>query len=95
MTLNLRPEIEASLYQMAEAQGVSIEEFLETLVSNELPRHTANPPSPGDVEPKTGTVMENGILVYRTGNPLPASVIDEAIQRSREDRIAHVFGEHG
>jgi len=95
MNLELRPEIEASLHQLAVARGVSVEEYLETLVTKELPVPPAIPSMPGDEQVQTGMVMENGILVYRTGKPLPRSLVDEAIQRSREERIAHILGERG
>jgi len=42
-------------------------------------------------EPRSGMVEENGLLVYRTGNPLPTRVVDEAIQRSREARSLHLI----
>jgi hypothetical protein len=29
-------------------------------------------------------VRENGLLVYRTGKPLPVQAVDDAIRRSRE-----------
>jgi hypothetical protein len=35
---------------------------------------------------------ENGLLVYRTGKPLPAQVVDEAIRRSREERSKRILG---
>jgi hypothetical protein len=50
----------------------------------------ADPPSSA-----SGMVRENGLLIYRTGNPLPASVIDDVIQRSREERTAHILGNLG
>jgi hypothetical protein len=43
-------------------------------------------------EPATGMVEENGLLVYRTGNPLPAQVVDDAVRRSREERSLYLLG---
>jgi hypothetical protein len=40
----------------------------------------------------SGMVSENGLLVYSTGKPLPAQVVDEAIRRSREERSKRILG---
>jgi len=37
---------------------------------------------------------ENGPFVYRTGGPLPAHVVDDAIRRSREERAQHILGDN-
>jgi hypothetical protein len=37
-------------------------------------------------------VTENGLLVYRTGKPLAAPVVDEALRRSREERSKRILG---
>ena len=89
MTLDLRPDIAAGLETLASAQGLSVEDYLQRLVARELPAQAA--PSTSQ---KSGMVRENGLLVYRTGNPLPASVVDEAILRSREERSQHILGDH-
>jgi len=39
---------------------------------------------------ESGMVREDGLLVYRTGRPLPAPVVDDAIRRSREERARHL-----
>jgi hypothetical protein len=36
-------------------------------------------------------VWENGLLVYRTGKPLPSHVVDDAILRSREERSLQIL----
>jgi hypothetical protein len=88
MSLNIRPEIEAGLRAIAQARGVTVEAYLQDLVARELPTSPGNMAGAADAaEPASGMVRENGIQVYRTGRPLPASVVDEAIKRSREDRI--------
>jgi hypothetical protein len=43
-------------------------------------------------QPESGMVEENGIPVYRTGKPLPVSMVDDAIRRSREERSLHLLG---
>lgn len=44
---------------------------------------------------ESGMVVEDGLLIYRTGRPLPADVVDEAIERARAERVAHIQGERG
>jgi hypothetical protein len=85
MTLDLKPEIAAVLEARASAQGLSVEAYLERLLTNEGPIE----PEPNGAE-DTGMVAENGLFVYRTGKPLAKMVIDEAIRRSREERAQHL-----
>ena len=88
MTLNLKSDVAAALESLAAAQGLSVEDYLQQLVERELPAGTTEPaPSEG-----SGMAAENGLLVYRTGKPLPAQVVDEAIRRSREERSKRVLG---
>lgn len=79
MTLNLKSDVAAALENLAAAQGLSVEDYIQRLVERELPA-VASDPAHGEV---SGMVSENGLLVYRTGNPLPARVLDEAIRRAR------------
>ncbi len=89
MTLHLAPEVAAGLNALASAHGLSVEDYLKQLVDRELPaRDTESAPSEG-----SGMVWENGLFVYRTGNPLPAQVVDDAIQRSREERSQRILGD--
>jgi len=44
---------------------------------------------------QSGLVMEDGLLIYRTGHPLPVEVVENIIRRSRQERIAHILCEHG
>jgi hypothetical protein len=88
MTLNLKSDVAAALESLAAAQGISVEAYLQQLVERELPTVTAGPaPWEGG-----GMVAENGLLVYRTGKPLPTRVVDEAIRRSREERSKRILG---
>ena len=41
----------------------------------------------------SGMVWENGLLVYRTGRPLPAHLVNDVIRRSREERAQHILGD--
>ena len=88
MTLNLKSDVAAALESLAAAQGLSVEDYLQQLVERELPALTTEP-SPWE---GSGMVEENGLLVYRTGKPLPTQVVDEAIRRSRKERSKHILG---
>jgi hypothetical protein len=88
MTLQLKSEVAAGLETLAAAQGLSVEEYLQQLVTRELSVAPAEPVT----SQGSGMVSENGLLVYRTGNPLPAQVVDDAIRRSREERSRHILG---
>jgi hypothetical protein len=37
-------------------------------------------------------VMENGLLVYKAGEPLPAHFLNDAIRRLRDERSQHILG---
>jgi hypothetical protein len=88
MTLDVKPEIAAALEALAAAQGLSVEDYLQQLVEKELPpNHEA-----GGVSEGSGMVWENGLLVYRTGKPVPQGVVDELIQRGREERARRILG---
>jgi hypothetical protein len=90
MTLDLKPEIAAALEALASAQGLSVEEYLERLVEKELPLRLEDA-TPSE---SSGMVRENGLLVYRTGRPLPLRVVDDAIRQGREERAQHILGKH-
>ena len=88
MTLDLRPEIAQGLEALASAQGLSVEDYLQQLVARELPV----PPAEPSAASESGMVLENGLLVYKTGKPLPAHFVDEAIRRVRDERSQHILG---
>jgi hypothetical protein len=89
MTLDVKPEIAAALEALASAKGLSVEDYLEQLVENQLPLTLEDVRSEG-----SGMVWENGLLVYRTGRPLPLRVVDDAIRQVREERAQHILGKH-
>jgi hypothetical protein len=90
MTLDLKPEIVAALETLASAKGLSVEDYLEQLVGHELPVKLEDTTRPEG----SGMVWENGLFVYRTGNPLPLRVVDDAIRQVREERAQHILGKH-
>src|SRR6266436_3892378 len=88
MTLDLRPEIAAALEALASAKGLSVEDYLEQLVENQLPFKLED----ATRSEGSGMVWENGLFVYRTGRPLPLHVVDDAIRQVREERTQHILG---
>lgn len=90
MTFHLSPETQARLEAVAAAHGLSADDYLEALVERELLFETSETvPN----EPSSGMVDEDGVQVYRTGKPLPISLIDSAIHRAREERSLHLLGD--
>jgi hypothetical protein len=90
MTLDLKPETAAALEAFASAKGLSVEDYLEQLVEEELPLKLEG----ATRSEGSSMVSENGLLVYRTGRPLPVRVVDDAIYQVREVRAQHILGKH-
>jgi hypothetical protein len=88
VTLDVKPETAAALEALAAAKGLSVEDYLEQLVGKELPHNRENAAQ----SEGSGMVLENGLLVYRTGKPLPSRVVDDAIRQAREERAQHILG---
>jgi hypothetical protein len=91
MTLDVKPEIAAALQALASAKGLSVEDYLEQLVENQLPRKLEDATRSED----SGMVWENGLFIYRTGRPLPSRVVDDAIRQVREERAQHSNNQSG
>jgi len=88
MTLDVKPEVAAALEALATAKGLSVEDYLERLVQKELP-----PQLEGSAGSEgSGMVWEGGLLVYRTGEALPTSIIDDVVRQVREERAQHILG---
>ena len=77
MTLNLKPETAAGLETLANAQGLSVEDYLNQLVERELSLIELASPPPEE----SGMVWEDGLYVYKTGKPLPAHLLARIIRR--------------
>ena len=88
MTIEVKPEIAAVLESLAAAKGLSVEAYLEQLVERELPVHAGN----GAGSEGSGLVLEDGLLVYRTGRPLPSNAVEDVFRQIREERADHVLG---
>jgi len=90
MTLDVRPEIVAALEALASAKGLSVEDYLEQLVENQLPLKLED----ATRSEGSGMVWENGLFVYRTGRRLPLRVVDDAIRQVREGRAQRILRKH-
>jgi hypothetical protein len=88
VTLNLKPEVEAGLSAHAQATGMTLEDYLQYLVEKDLSAAAVQ----GERAEGSGMVWEGALFVYRTGRPLPAHVVDDAIRRSREESAQHLLG---
>ena len=83
MTLHLKPETEAKLEAQAAARGVSVDEYVEDLVEREV----------DETVPDQGTFeRRNGLLVYRTGEPMTPEMVAETLDAIRREREDHVLG---
>jgi hypothetical protein len=79
ITLGLKPEIAASLITQAAAKGVSVEQYLQSWIENNLPTETEQPLS----QPET-TENWRELLDAFSNNPALANappLSDEAINR--------------
>jgi hypothetical protein len=87
MSVDLRPETEARLTALAAASGVSVEDYLAALVEREMPGGEAggSPSEFGGAQFQ----KEYGILVYRTGVPMPPSLVEDTLQTLRRQREEH------
>jgi hypothetical protein len=85
MTLDVKPEIAAALESLAAAKGLSVEAYLEQLVERELPVRTGI----GASSEGSGLVLEDGLLVYRTGRPMPSDTVEDVLRQIREERADH------
>jgi hypothetical protein len=84
------PDDNAARYQkVAQAQGLTVDRWLLELADSAA---ASEEPAQEPGSQATGMVEENGLLVYRTGKPVPVHVVDDAIRRSREERSLHLLG---
>lgn len=82
MTLELRPEVEASLHAMAIARGISPEQLIEVFVG--APSGALGESAQG--RGALGLQWEDGILVYRSGTRLTVDDVNRATREAREPR---------
>lgn len=78
LNLELAPDDEARLRDAAGAAGMNPERYIQLLVEREFTGLAVNDVPHGE----SGMALENGVLVYRTGRPLPGHVVDSALRCS-------------
>ena len=90
MNLHLKPETQEKLVAHAATLGISVGDYLEALVERVLPEEDPNASS---AEVREGQFQkEHGISVYRTGVPMPPSVVEDTLQAIRRQREERIFG---
>ena len=67
-----------------------MDDYLAALIERELPGDEAevSPPEISGVQ----FHKEHGIGVYRTGDPMPPSMVEDTLQAIRRQREEHSFG---
>ena len=87
VTLNLKPEVEAGLAAHAKATGMTLEDYLQLLVERDFSVDAEEVLQ----REGSGMVWEDGLFIYGVGSALPEGFIDNAIQRSRDERSQHLL----
>ncbi len=88
MDLHLKPETQARLEAHAAQLGLSANEFIEALVERELPETESQANGSHGIQFQ----KEHGLWVFRTGKPMPLSLINDTVQIMRREREDHIFG---
>jgi hypothetical protein len=89
VTLNLPPDIERAFEGEAQARGLSLDEFLSEVILSRA-EHVAGP---SETAVSTAQlVLEEGVPVIRTGQPIGISVVDETLERIRRERESAILG---
>jgi hypothetical protein len=85
MTVTLKPDLEEELTARAQAEGLSIEEF----VNRELARVVANPPSGSKLTPEERVRLWNEFLAKHSvgGPPLSDYAVSRESIYTREDEM--------
>ena len=87
MTLRLSPEMQAQLEAHAAKSGMSVDAYLEALLRKEMVPEPASPTSGAPQFQK-----ERGIWVFRTGQPMPLPLAQDALEAIRTEREARFLG---
>jgi hypothetical protein len=90
VNFHLKPATQEKLVAYAEMLGVSVDDCLEALVERVLPEDESNESAPEATD--TQFQKEHGISVYRTGVPMPLSLVEDTLQAIRRQRERHIFG---
>jgi hypothetical protein len=88
VTLNLPQDIERAFLAEASARGLSLDEFVSTMLLASIAAQQQTEPS----APSIPLDREDGIPVIRTGRPLAISVVDEMLDAIRREREHALLG---
>jgi hypothetical protein len=83
VTLNLPPDVERAYVDAASAKGVDLDSLLTEILISQSQQ------APSEAH---GLVDEDGLVVYKTGRPLPEGYLEEALRRSRDERSLQILG---
>jgi hypothetical protein len=90
MKLELEPDVVAGLTALADAHGLSVEDYLKDLIETELT--AATPVRRQAVDDASGMIWEDGLFIYGAGTALSAGFLANVLRRSREERSQHLLG---
>ena len=90
VTLNLPPDIERAFQREAQVRGLSLDEFLSEMILSRA--EDADGQSVAAASLSARLVLEEGVPVLRTGQPIGISVTDETLERVRRERERAILG---
>jgi hypothetical protein len=86
LTIQISDEQAALLQANAAAQGLSLEAWLQKLAEEKPAFQEPSQPGTGQFQ------REHGLWVYRTGDPMPPSLVNETLAQIRQEREAGFLG---
>ena len=90
VTLNLPPDIERAFQNEAEVRGLSLGEFLSEMILSRAGDAAGQSVAAASLSARL--VLEEGVPVLRTGQPIGISVTDETLERIRRERERAILG---
>jgi hypothetical protein len=89
VTINLPQNAEQAYLVAARAKGVSVDALVSDVLLSHVPVAEAGQQSPVS---SPQLIKEHGVTVLRTGQPLSASVVNDALQSIRRERDFAALG---
>jgi plasmid stability protein len=88
LTIDLPEEQQAVLAARAREHGISAEEYARQVLAHDLEEPETSLPAVGAAQFE----KEHGVWVYRTGVPMPSSLVEDTLQNMRRQREESFFG---
>ncbi|QYO64937.1 hypothetical protein [Leptolyngbya sp. 7M] len=85
--MNISPELQLEIVQIAERQGISPEEFIIQTLTEKIKSLHSSASAPSMPETKLGLRDKEGILVFET-EPLDHIDFNALIAQAREERVS-------